>query len=205
MKSSGGQTALPHDMEDIRLVDKLITCAKWGYPLDTMDIRLFLKWHLDSTGLKMYKFKGNMPGPDWAESFLKRNVHRLSIRFTANIKRARAEISARVIHKYFDNIEETLKDVPAENIYNYDGTNFSDSPGRKKCVVKRGCKYPERIMNSTKTSFSVIELNEGKAKGRMLLNIFLSLNFRQKMPWSQEVKATEVAQALKTGAGKMKS
>ena len=48
-------------MEDI-LVDKLITFANWGYPLDAMDIRLFLKWHLDLTGLKVNKFKGNMPG-----------------------------------------------------------------------------------------------------------------------------------------------
>lgn len=164
-RPSGGQTSLSPEMENV-LVNKFVTCSTWGYPLDTLDIRLFVKWHLDSSGLTVNRFNGNMPGPDWAESFLKRHAHRLSNRFTSNIKRARAEISARVIHEYFDNIEDTLKDIPAGNIFNYDETNFSDSLGKKKCVVKRGCKYPDRVMNSSKTSFSVMFC--GSAAGRLL-------------------------------------
>ena len=135
--------------------------------LDTLDIRLFIKRDLDSNGLNVRRLRENMPGPDWAESFLKRNSHRLSNRFTAfNIKRVRAQVSPRIVHNYFDNISETLEGIPPENIYNYDETNFSDSPGIKKCLVKRGCKYPERIMNSTKASFSVMFC--GSAAGHLL-------------------------------------
>ena len=124
LRASGGQTTLSANMEDM-LVEKLITCASRGYPLDTLDIRLFIKWHLDSNGLNVRRFRGNMPGPDWAESFLQRNSHRLSNRFTANIKRVRAQVSPRIVHNYFDNISETLEGIPPENIYNYDETIIS--------------------------------------------------------------------------------
>lgn len=53
-------------------------------------------------------------------------------------------------------LEIELKDVPPENIVNYDETNLRDDPGRKKVIVKRGCKYPERIMNSSKSSTSLM-------------------------------------------------
>ena len=169
-RPSDGQTSLAPEMEDV-LVNKFVTCSTWAYPLDTLDIRLFVEWHLDSSGLKVNRFKGNMPGPDWANLFLKRHAQRHSNRFTANIKRARTEISARIIHEYFDNIEDTLKDIPVENIFNYDETNFSDSPGKKRCVVKRGCKYPDRVMNNYKTSFSVMFC--GSAAGRLLPLYFI--------------------------------
>lgn len=73
-----------------------------------------------------------------------------------NIKISRAAISPEVINEYFDNLEVELKDVPAGNIVNYDETNLSDDPGRKKVITRRGCKYPERVMNSTKSSVSVM-------------------------------------------------
>ena len=49
---------------------------------------------------------------------------------------------------------------------NYDETNFTDDPGRKKAVVKRRSKYPNRIMNFTKTSTSVMVA--GTASGCLL-------------------------------------
>ncbi|KAJ8876803.1 hypothetical protein PR048_021250 [Dryococelus australis] len=39
-----------------------------------------------------------------------------------------------------------------KNIYNFDGTNLTDDPGRKK----RGCEYLEIILYSTKSSTTVI-------------------------------------------------
>jgi hypothetical protein len=42
--------------------------------------------------------------------------------------------------------------LPLENIWNYDETNLTDDPGNKKVLCKRGFKYPERILNSSKTS-----------------------------------------------------
>ena len=39
---------------------------------------------------------------------------------------------------------------------NYDETNLSDDAGKKKCLFRRGVKYPERIMKSRKSSTSVM-------------------------------------------------
>lgn len=33
---------------------------------------------------------------------------------------------------------------------------MADDPGRKQVIVKRGCKYPERVMNHTKGSVSIM-------------------------------------------------
>lgn len=39
---------------------------------------------------------------------------------------------------------------------NYDETNLTDDPGRKHPIFRRGIKYPDRVMNSTKTSTSLM-------------------------------------------------
>jgi hypothetical protein len=43
---------------------------------------------------------------------------------------------------------------------------LTDDPGTKKCIFKRGVKYPERIKDSTKTAISVMFC--GSASGDML-------------------------------------
>ena len=40
------------------------------------------------------------------------------------------------------------------NIYN-DETNLSDNPDIKRCIFKRGVKYPERVINASKSMTSV--------------------------------------------------
>lgn len=57
---------------------------------------------------------------------------------------------------YFDNLEKTLEGIPPQNIANYDETNFTDDPGSKKAIFRRGIKYPENIMAHSKTSTSVM-------------------------------------------------
>ena len=72
--------------------------------------------------------------------------------------------------EYFSNLKETLDNggepIRKENIFNYDETNLSDNPGTKKCIYKRGVKYPERIKDSTKSAISVMFC--GSASGDML-------------------------------------
>ena len=58
----------------------------------------------------------------------------------------------------------SIEEVPPSNILNYDETNFSDDPGRKKLIFKRGVKYPERIMNATKANVSVMCSATGDGK-----------------------------------------
>lgn len=64
------------------------------------------------------------------------------------------------------NLKKPILRVPPSNIYNYDEANLSDDPGQKRVITKRGVKYPERILNSTKSSTSIMFC--GNAKGKLL-------------------------------------
>ena len=57
-----------------------------------------------------------------------------------------------------------MEGVPPDCIFNYE-TNLSDDPGRKKCLVKRGTKYPERIINNSKACTSLMFC--GSATGQL--------------------------------------
>jgi len=77
-------------------------------------------------------------------------------RLCQNISCKWAEVKRATITKYFDNLQESLNGVPPENIINYDETNLTDDPGRKHSIFRRGVKYPDRVMNSAKTSTSLM-------------------------------------------------
>ncbi|KAA0197749.1 hypothetical protein HAZT_HAZT004114 [Hyalella azteca] len=56
--------------------------------------------------------------------------------------------------------------MPTMNIINYDETNFTNDPGKSQMIFRRGMKYPERVMNFSKTSYSV--MFAGTASGELL-------------------------------------
>jgi len=64
------------------------------------------------------------------------------------------------VKEYFDNLKQTIEndgaEIPPQQIYNYDETCLTDDPGTKKCIFKRGVKYPERVKDSSKTAISVM-------------------------------------------------
>lgn len=155
LKRQGGQIALTKQEEDV-LIHQLIVCSEWGYPLDHLDVRMAVKNYLDSRGKTIAKFTENLPGGDFVYSFLKRHKDQLRTRICQNIKRSRAAVSPATINAYFDNLARELKNVPPSNIINYDETNLTDDPGRKKIIAKRGCRYPERICNTSKSAVSVM-------------------------------------------------
>ncbi|KAL0841447.1 hypothetical protein ABMA28_015129 [Loxostege sticticalis] len=163
MKPQGGQTALSPEVEE-RIVQNLNICADWGYPLEVIDLRYIIKMYLDSNNITNKRFNNNLPGPDFAESFLKRHSDKISKRISQNIKLSRAKVSSESIKKYFVELEKSLDGVPPSNIVNYDETNLSDDPGRQKVIVRRGCKYPERVRNHSKgcTSLMLAANAEGK-------------------------------------------
>lgn len=163
MKKRGGQTVLSEGEEKL-FVKRLQICGDWGYPIDPLTLRLLVKDYLDRQGKTVPKFKDNLPGRDFVYQFLKRHSDSLSARMCQNIKRSRAAITPETINEYFDNLSEEIKDVPPCNIVNYDETNLSDDPGRRLVITKRGCKYPERIMNATKSSISVMFAAAGDGK-----------------------------------------
>ncbi|XP_025407415.1 uncharacterized protein LOC112681370 [Sipha flava] len=156
MKAQGGQTALSTEEEN-HIVSCLSLCAEWGYPLDRYDIRMVVKGYLDRRGKKVRQFnKNNLPGKDWANGFLTRHKTKLALRLCQNIKRSRAAITRETLNDYFDNLEISIDGIPPSHIVNYDETNLTDDPGTRKVITKRGSKYPERVMNNSKASTSVM-------------------------------------------------
>lgn len=155
VKHQGGQLSLSFEEEEM-LVERIKICAEWGYPIDLFDLRCLVKAYLDRRGITINKFRNNLPGKDFAESFMKRHRDEISLRLCQNIKRCRAAVSHEVINTFFDHLEESLHGVLPSNIVNFDETNLRDDPGIKKVIIKRGCKYPERILNSSKSSTSIM-------------------------------------------------
>ena len=121
--------------EEDDLQSVLTSLSIWRAPLSLMEIRMLVKSIMDKEGKSYARFKDNMPGDDWVRSFLSRHED-LTQRITQNIKISRAEVNEDVINNFFDNLEESLEGIPASNIWNYDETNFTDEPGRKRAVVK---------------------------------------------------------------------
>lgn len=161
--------------EEKALVNHLQVVAEWGFPCSLVDLRMVTKQALDKSGKRVKEFKENLPSMDWARGFLKRHSNTLTQRLAQNIKTGRAKVGKKIVEEYFANLANTLKDknenneeigVPASHIFNYDETNLSDDPGRKKCIFKRGVKYPERVKDSTKSAISIMFC--GSASGKML-------------------------------------
>lgn len=140
--------------------------AEWGVPLDQMELRMIIKHYLDRMKRKVPGFRDNFPGVDFVKSFLVRQADQLKERLADNIRKGRANISRSIANSFFDNISVELPGVPPSNLFNYDETNVSDDPGRKKVIAKRSCKRTERVINHSKSCISVMFC--GSASGDIL-------------------------------------
>ncbi|XP_046995926.1 uncharacterized protein LOC124608190 [Schistocerca americana] len=165
-KKAGGQTSLSSREEDL-IVSNLVTASEWGFPLTSMDIRVIVKQYLDRLGKRVKKFNNNLPGQDWVVSFLKTPKQILSERCCMNIKKVRAGIDQRMMQEYFSELEKSLDGISPEAIINYDETNITDDPGVKRVIGRRGSKHVYRIMDSSKSSISVMFCDT--ASGELLL------------------------------------
>ena len=114
----------------------------WRVPFDSLDIRLLVKSYCDKVKINDARFKNNMPGVDWVQSFMKR--HCLTNRVADNVKHSRAVVNEETLNKYLDNLYLELKDIPPENIYNYDETNITDNPGSKSVVEEYSFEVESR-------------------------------------------------------------
>jgi len=85
-----------------------------------------------------------------------RHKEALAERLSQNIKLSRASIGPVMVKEYFKNLQNQLKDVPPGNLVNFGETNLVDDQGREKIIVKHGCRYPERVCNSTKSATSLM-------------------------------------------------
>ncbi|XP_039291350.1 uncharacterized protein LOC120353005 [Nilaparvata lugens] len=165
LKNVGRPCVLSAEDEKV-LTQGLVVASEWGFPLTTFDLRLIIKAHLDKRGVNEPRFINNMPGIEWVRGFLIRHKGLLSQRLCQNIKRARAQVSHELIRGYFEELKDSLAGVSPEAIINYDETNLTDDPGRVKIITRRGCKHPDRILDSSKASISVMFC--GTASGILL-------------------------------------
>ncbi|XP_062542157.1 uncharacterized protein LOC134210149 [Armigeres subalbatus] len=160
----GGQCVFT-SVEEEKLAKCITSMSDFGFPVNEDDLRFIVKDYLSKIGRSVERFTDNLPGRDWMKRFLSRHAD-LSERFVVNIKKSRAAITPEILTDYIDNLRKVLIDVPPENIWNFDETNVTDDPGARKCIVKRGTKYPVNIMNSSKSSISI--MMAGSAAGDLL-------------------------------------
>ena len=152
-------------MEENFMIERIQIMCDWGFPLDGTDLRYLVKSYLDRKGVQEPRFQNNYPSREFVYHFKNRHPE-ITERFAGNIKRSRAAVTKETIDQYFDHLQKELDGIAPESIYNYDETNLSDDPGRKKCLMKRGTKYPERVMNNSKSSTSLMFC--GSATGELL-------------------------------------
>ena len=131
---------------------------------DGFSIWCLVKAYLDTKCDIALCFKENMPRNNWLRGFVKRC--NLTKRIANNVKAARAELKHEVINNYFDNLEEWIKDIPPENIINYDETKITDDPGVKLVITRRGKNRIERKIQHSKSLVRV--MFAGNAAGQYL-------------------------------------
>lgn len=161
-----GHPTVFNEAEEASFVKHIKVVAEWGFPFDVTDMRMLAREYLKAQRRNVSCFKNNLPSADWAYSFIKRHSKDLTIRLCQNIKSKKAAVSVNTVKAFFDNLSVSLKDVPPSHIFNYDETNLVDNAGVKKCIFKRGTKYPERIQDSNKSCISLMFC--GSAGGKMM-------------------------------------
>lgn len=163
-KPHGKQTVFSREEEE-SFVSYVEAMSDFGFPLTSEDLGYIVKAYLDKIDRKVNQFNNNLPGKDWKKGFLRRYA-RVQERFASNIKRSRAAVNEQTVREYISNLEEVVKDCPAENVWNLDETNLTDDPGKKKVICRRGTKYPEKVCNFSKSSTSLMLC--GNAAGELL-------------------------------------
>ena len=71
--------------------------------------------------------------------------------FAGDIKYSITKINPEIVNEQFENLESVLEGIAPDRVFNYDETNLSDDLSQRKCLMKRGTKYPERILNKSKS------------------------------------------------------
>jgi len=140
VNKQGGQTVLGDDVEEM-LVSHLKTCGQWGFPLDSIDLRMTVKGYLDRRGIVVKKFKTKSRASNGFNSFLRRQRALWCKKICQKIKRNCSAVSRETVAKYFHNLADSIKDVVPANIINYDETSLADNPGCKKVILTLSLLY----------------------------------------------------------------
>jgi hypothetical protein len=160
-----GQPNELNEVEESMLKEFVKLLADWGFPFTSADLCHFVKAYLDKKGSVSRRFTDNLPTHRWVTTFLGRHKD-LSLRKTNAIKRSRGAVSREEVYAFFDNFAKAAEDVPPENMFNYDETCFRDDIRLSKCLSRKGVKYVETVINTSKQTISVMFC--GSAAGKMM-------------------------------------
>jgi hypothetical protein len=120
-----------------------------------MDFCIIVKSYLDAEGHIVPTFSMNLPGPDWAQSFIKR--HSVVRKRVANdTKRSRASVGEAQLRDYHRRLTVEYQGIPPTHIFSYDETNLADNTSASKFLFRRGVKYPDRVINTSKSCVTMM-------------------------------------------------
>lgn len=117
--------------EENSIMQHLLLLSEFDLPITQHDLMICVGNYLKKTGRTVPQFKDNMPGRDWVHGFLHRHPE-ISQRIAENVKLVRAEVDEPTIIKYHEHLAKTLEGIDPQNIYNFDETNLTDNPGKRK-------------------------------------------------------------------------
>lgn len=161
-----GRPRMLTDEEEEAIARGIAYLGDWGFPVGPYELKKIIQNYLNKQNVTVPAFHDNLPGKDFITGFLERHRATIRLRIVPNYSKKRASVSVEDLNRYFNNLENSLRDIPKANIWNYDETNLSDNPGRKKCFIRKGVKYPKRIMNETKSCISLMIC--GSAAGQLM-------------------------------------
>lgn len=141
---AGHPPLFSHTIEKV-FIEYINSVGDWGFPFDQMDLRYLAKHYLDSRHIEKPQLQNNLPGVDWAKSFLMRHKNEISSRLASNISRKRAAVSEERLREFFQHTEADLREIPPENLINYDETALTDDPGAQKFIFQRGSKAEAEV------------------------------------------------------------
>eukprot|EP00111_Clytia_hemisphaerica_P011105 TCONS_00032506-protein len=128
-----------------------------------LDLQMLVQSYLDRCDVDDEVFKDNTPSEDWVRRFIAR--HKLTVRYADNVKPDRCIMSDEVL-EFYDHLKQEIGDVPPENIFNFDETNFQDNPSKRKVIAPKGLRRVERMQPTSKQSISIMFC--GNAAGKFL-------------------------------------
>ena len=152
-KPVGRPPVLSFDEERLILNHVQLMCD-YGFSATPQDVKHYIKCYLDTKNRTVEQFKDNLPGTEYMFYLLKR--HKDYTNRLTSIKRSRTAVDEKVLREYVEHLEKELEGIPPSNIWSFDETCLANDPERLKCIMKRGTRYPERIMNHTKAGISIM-------------------------------------------------
>lgn len=133
--------------EEKYLVDLIITLQDYGELSTCHDVLRYATEFVDIMNLKS-RFKNGEPTRDWYYGFLKRWKKKLKVMNSTKLEKVRADVTSNTVDEWFAKLHMVLSKLDLFNkphqLFNCDESGFRDDPGKKKVVVSRDTKYPNK-------------------------------------------------------------